>query len=88
MADAGLGTINSVRLTMDALAPPGGSAVGAPVVVVLNHYDGGHEIHRRNLEWLGTREGYPMVTLPGQEDLLADLVERGEVPGAPGTVDP
>ena len=78
VADAGLGTINSVRLTMDALTVVGGDADRPPVVVVLNHYDRGHEIHRRNLEWLSVREGYRIVTLPGAEDALADLsCDRG-----------
>lgn len=72
VADAGLGTINSIRLTMDALA---GKPTGeVPVVVVLNRYDGDHEIHRRNHEWLLEREGYRMVMLPGGEAELADLV--------------
>ncbi len=44
------------------------------MVVVLNRYDGNHEIHRRNREWLLEREGYRMVTLPGGEADLADLV--------------
>jgi len=73
VADAGLGTINSIRLSMDALAPCDG-APGVPVVVVLNRYDGNHEIHRRNHAWLTTRAGYTVVTLPGGEQGLADLV--------------
>ena len=74
VADAGLGTINAVRLSMGALdaGPPGGTAV--PVVVVLDRYDGRHEIHCRNLEWLAERDAYPVITLPGGERALADLV--------------
>ena len=71
VADAGLGTINNIRLTMDALAGVPGDA---PVVVVLNRYDGRHEIHRRNHEWLLERENYRMLTLPGGEAELASLV--------------
>jgi len=74
VADAGLGTINSIRLTMGALTGRGGGTVGAPVIVVLNRFDGHHEIHCRNHEWLERREGYCMVTLPGGEAELADLV--------------
>ncbi len=74
VADAGLGTINSIRLTMGALAGPGGGTVDVPVIVVLNRFDGHHEIHRRNHEWLQRREGYRMVTFPGGEAELADLV--------------
>ena len=77
VADAGLGTINSIRLTMDALTVPSGRSGGVPVVVVLNRYDGNHEIHRRNHEWLLEREGYRMVTLPGGEADLVDLVAGG-----------
>lgn len=76
VADAGLGTINNIRLTMDALTGWPGAPEGPPVVVVLNHYDGGHEIHRRNRTWLAEREGYRMVTVPGGEAELADLVAR------------
>jgi len=72
VADAGLGTINSIRLSMDALADGPGEPV--PVVVVLNHYDGHHEIHRRNHAWLGSRDGYRIFTVPGGEQDLADLV--------------
>ena len=71
VADAGLGTINSIRLTMDALS---GAPGAVPVVVVLNRFDGHHEVHRRNHEWLLEREGYRMVTLPGGEAELAGLV--------------
>ena len=70
VADAGLGTINSIRLSMDALAG------GPPVVVVLNHFDAGHETHRRNRAWLAERETYTLVTVPGGEAELADLVLR------------
>ena len=74
VADAGLGTINSIRLTMDALGGGPAGTDGVPVVVVLNRFDGKHEIHRRNHEWLLDREGYRMVTLPGGESELAGLV--------------
>jgi dethiobiotin synthetase len=74
VADAGLGTINSIRLTMDALDSGPSAPAPVPVVVVLNRYDGKHEIHRRNHEWLQDREGYRMVTLPGGENELARLV--------------
>jgi dethiobiotin synthetase len=74
VADAGLGTINAVRLSMEALATA--PLDGEPVrpVVVLDRYDGHHDIHRRNREWLAERDGYDVVTLPGEEQRLADLV--------------
>lgn len=64
VADAGLGTINAVRLAADALTP-------FPLVVVLNRYDTGHDVHRRNLEWLRAREGLEVVTDP---ETLADRI--------------
>ena len=47
VADAGLGTINVVRLTADALA-----VLDVPVVVVLNRFDPAVVVHARNLHWL------------------------------------
>lgn len=45
VADAGLGTINSVCLSLAAME-------GLDTVVVLNRYDPHDELHRRNREWL------------------------------------
>ncbi len=61
VADAGLGTINGVRLSMAALhaGTPGGPAVPVPVVVVLDRFDGRHEIHCRNRQWLAERDALP-----------------------------
>lgn len=47
VADAGLGTINSVRLSAAALA-----TTGAALVVHLNRYDPDDDLHRRNRAWL------------------------------------
>jgi dethiobiotin synthetase len=55
VADAGLGTINLVRLGHRALQP-------LPTVVYLNHFDPGHDLHRRNLEWLTVRDRYQVTT--------------------------
>lgn len=63
VADAGLGTINAVRLSLDAL--------GAwPVTVVLNRYDDSDELHRDNRTWLERHLTAAVVTdatalLPG-----------------------
>jgi dethiobiotin synthetase len=73
VADAGLGTINSIRLSMDALAGRVGAVPEVPVAVVLNRFDDNHELHRRNRDWLGGRDGYGVVTLPGGERTLVDL---------------
>ena len=65
VADAGLGTINGVRLSASALAP-------WPVTVVLTRYDPGLELHARNHEWLAGRDGYEVATDPA--DLVAPIV--------------
>ena len=74
VADAGLGTINAVRMSMDALATATHATRPVPVVVVLDRFDGGHDIHRRNRAWLVERLGYRVVALPGEESALADAV--------------
>ncbi len=65
VADAALGTINVVRLSVDALA-------GHRVVVFLNRFDAADELHRRNRDWLATRVGLEVVTDP---EALATVVE-------------
>jgi dethiobiotin synthetase len=55
VADAGLGTINSVRLSIDALAP-------RRVVVFLNRFDPDDAVHVGNAEWLRSHEGYETLT--------------------------
>lgn len=45
VADAGLGTLNSVRLCLRALG-------SMPTVVYLNRFDAANDLHRRNWEWL------------------------------------
>ena len=45
VADAGLGTINAVRLCLEALR-------GFPVLVALNRFDAGDDLHVRNRTWL------------------------------------
>ncbi|MGY6499468.1 MAG: ATP-dependent dethiobiotin synthetase BioD [Acidimicrobiales bacterium] len=56
VADAGLGTINSVRLTLAALE-------GFDTVVVLNRYDSADDLHRRNRAWLVEAGVDPIVDL-------------------------
>jgi dethiobiotin synthetase len=50
VADAGLGTINAVRLAADALA-------GLRFSVLLNRFDEADELHHRNRAWLAERDG-------------------------------
>jgi dethiobiotin synthetase len=57
VADAGLGTINAVRLSWAALD-------GQHVVIALNRYDGSDDVHRRNAEWLRDVDGFEVVDSP------------------------
>jgi dethiobiotin synthetase len=83
VADAGLGTINGVRLSAEALEPltaphPGNGAGGgaARLVVALNRFDDEHDLHQRNRQWLAERYGLEVVTVPGGASQLADLVMK------------
>ncbi|MFM7617256.1 MAG: ATP-dependent dethiobiotin synthetase BioD [Actinomycetes bacterium] len=62
VADAGLGTINAVRLCVEALR-------GFPVLVALNRFDPADDLQRRNLAWL-EEHGFAVTTDP------ADAAER------------
>jgi dethiobiotin synthetase len=50
VADAGLGTINSVRLSRAALEP-------LPAIVYLNRFDPREQLHARNRDWLSEVDG-------------------------------
>jgi dethiobiotin synthetase len=54
VADAGLGTINSVRLSMSVLP-------ASRTVVYLNRYDESDTLHRWNRSWLEDRDGFDVV---------------------------
>jgi dethiobiotin synthetase len=69
VADAGLGTINAVRLNAEALAP-----LGIPTIVVLNRFDAGSDLHRRNLEWLRGPDGLRVLTAPGGDAEILHIV--------------
>jgi len=56
VADAGLGTINAVRLSVPVFAD-------FPVVVALNRYTD-DALHVKNLEYLTAVDGYDVVTAP------------------------
>ncbi len=75
VADAGLGTINAVRLTADVL--------DAPCVVALNRYDPSSDLHARNLDWLRRRDELRVVVLPGGEAELVAVVRGGVAPPGP-----
>lgn len=68
VADAGLGTINAVRLSRRALAE-------WPVAVFLNRWDSGDDLHVRNRDWLAARDGAAVATDIGQ--LVALLPSPG-----------
>jgi dethiobiotin synthetase len=55
VADAGLGTINLVRMSRDVLWKH-------RVVAYLNRFDGGNDVHVRNAQWLRTREDLEVYT--------------------------
>lgn len=69
VADAGLGTINSVRLTMDVLV-----RLPAQLAVVLNRFDEGSELHQRNRSWLRERDDMVVCSIPGDETELTKVV--------------
>ena len=84
VADAGLGTINGVRLSTDALSPLVGErsardhidGASARLIIALNRFDEQHDIHRRNRQWLTERDGFEVVTVPGGGSSLGDLVMK------------
>ena len=55
VADAGLGTINLVRLSAAAL-------LEHRVIVFLNRFDEHDELHQRNRTWLRDRDGFDVIT--------------------------
>jgi dethiobiotin synthetase len=59
VADAGLGTINAVRMSVGAFA-------ASRVVVVLNRYDDREPLHRANRDWLVHRDRLDVVVGPDE----------------------
>jgi dethiobiotin synthetase len=68
VADAGLGALNAVRLSVDALPD------GTNVVVVLNRYDSRNDLHLRNRRWLSRHDGLRAVGMPAGQPALTALV--------------
>lgn len=58
VADAGLGTLNAVRLCLRALDE-------RPTTVFLNRFDASNELHARNRQWL-ERDGVLLATEVGE----------------------
>jgi dethiobiotin synthetase len=65
VADAGLGTINSVVLSLDALA-------GRRTAVLLNRFDRAEPLHTANLAWLRRLAEVPFLT---SVDALVDHLD-------------
>lgn len=63
VSESGLGTINSVLLAVAAFGE-------RPVVTLLNRYDAGQELHRRNKAWLEEVAGIDVLVD------VAELVQR------------
>jgi dethiobiotin synthetase len=63
VADAGLGTINAVRLACDALA-------GLAFTVLLNRFDDADEVHCRNRAWLAEHDGLAVFVDPRASELV------------------
>jgi dethiobiotin synthetase len=55
VADAGLGTINAIRLSLEALA----DGTARTPVVILNRFDPSSDLHRRNRAWLHDHHAIP-----------------------------
>ncbi len=71
VADAGLGTINAVRLAVGALEAVVETRDALELIVVLNRFDATDELHRRNLAWLEEHDGLtPMTSI---DELAAAL---------------
>jgi dethiobiotin synthetase len=78
VADAGLGVIDGVRKSTDALVP-------TEPLVFLNRYDPDDDLHRRNLEWLTDRDGFAVFV---EIDALADrLMAEGDHDPGPDPTD-
>jgi dethiobiotin synthetase len=69
VADPTLGTINSVRLSVMAVA----AAVTAPIIVMVNRFDPNEPLHVANREWLRDVDHLSVET--SAEDLAAVIAE-------------
>lgn len=76
VADAGLGTINLVRLSTAALAP-------LAVRVLLNRFDPGSDLHQRNRAWLQEEDRFDVVTTADPAWETRALAAPGLAGGAP-----
>ncbi len=63
VADAGLGTINAIVLSLLSLVRSSGFEDENRIITVLNRFDASCELHSRNLDWL-QRDGIDAVVAP------------------------
>jgi len=68
VADAGLGTINAVRLSV---APFEG--LGHEPIVLLNRFDEADDLHRRNAAWLHDLGIAAVLSVDALSNLLDEL---------------
>ncbi len=75
VADAGLGTINAIRLTTEAVRQD----FAGPIFVVLNRFDADNELHCANRRWLESYED-SVGTVVADASELADSLLSSVVP--------
>jgi dethiobiotin synthetase len=78
VADAGLGTINAVRLSVAALE-------GHQPVVFLNRFESGDDLHARNRDWLAQIDGFDVEVSVGA--MVRRCVDRCRQVGDQGSGD-
>ncbi len=66
VGDAGLGTINAVRLSLDALTH---ATAPGQLAVLLNRFDPAQPLHRANLDWLRRALPAQVLVAAGDDDL-------------------
>lgn len=72
VADAGLGMINAIRLSLDALSISEWTT--NPPIVVLNRFDPSNELHVASRRWLSEHNGTAACALPGEESVLSHMI--------------
>jgi dethiobiotin synthetase len=70
VADAGLGTLNAIRLTLACLE-------SWPTLVFLNRFDPSNHLHRLNLQWLAEHDHVTAVTTVESLRRLLDSAADG-----------
>lgn len=79
VADAGLGTLNAVRLSLHRIAD---ALPNVPIVVYLNRFDVDIELHRLNLAWLRSLNIHAVTIIA---ELSSALVDRAVAAQEPAT---